>query len=157
MVKQSNKAISDQSRAKRTGGRPPYEPTEKDRSFVKTMVMARAQHVHIAAVLGITSKTLRKYFRHEIDFGCDKANANVVANLYRQAIKNDPRCISAAIYWTKAQMGWKEREVHEHTGKNGGPIEYYDLSTLSDEELDLLEKLRAKIAKPGGNPGGESA
>jgi hypothetical protein len=126
---------------KKLGGRPEYSPTEKDRAFARAMTMAGVQQDRIAEVLEIAPKTLRKYFREEIDFGRDHACANVVANLYRQATKDDPRAIPAAIYWTKAQMGWKEANVHEHTGANGGPI------TFDGARSSLAAKL-ARVAKP---------
>lgn len=45
----------------------------------------------------------------------------------------------------------------ELAGRNGGPIQHaFDLSGLSDEELDQLERLRSKIAGPGGDPSRES-
>jgi hypothetical protein len=106
---------------KNLGGRPEYVPTDKDRAFVRAMSMAGAQHERMAEVIGITAKTLRKHFRHELDYGRDQANANVVANLYRQATKDDPKAITAAIYWTKAQMGWREASRTEITGADGGP------------------------------------
>ncbi len=49
----------------------------------------------------------------------------------------------------------------EHTGKDGGPIETKvtkpDLSALSDEELNDLERIVGKVAYPGGSTGGEGA
>jgi len=80
------------------------------------MTMAGAQQSRIAEVIGLAEKTLRKHFRSELDFGREQANANVVANLYRQATKDDPRAIPAAIYWTKAQMGWREKNEIELSG-----------------------------------------
>lgn len=104
---------------KNLGGRPERQFSDKDRAFVRAMAMAGAQHERIAEVIGCTAKTLRKHFREELDFGRDQANANVVANLYRQAVKDDPKAITAAIYWTKAQMGWKEASRTEITGADG--------------------------------------
>ena len=89
-------------------GRPVYEPTDKDRAFVRSMTMAGIQQEHIAETIGVDKKTLRKHFRDDLDHGRARANASVVANLYRQATKDDPRATTAAIYWTKAQMGWRE-------------------------------------------------
>lgn len=45
--------------------------------------------------------------------------------------------------------------VNQHSGPGGGPIAFnFDLSGLTDEELDQLEGFRARIAIPGSNPGG---
>lgn len=43
------------------------------------------------------------------------------------------------------------------SGPDGGPIEMnWNLSALSDEELDLFERLLAKISLSGGDPAGAS-
>jgi hypothetical protein len=70
----------------------------------------------------IDDKTLRRHFRYELDTGYVKANAKVAQSLYAQATGGN---VTAAIWWTKARMGWAERV--EHSGKGGGPI---DLRTL---------------------------
>lgn len=73
------------------------------------MIMAGVQQRRIAQVMQIDPKTLRKHFRTEIDFGEDQANATVVANLYRQATKDDFKAIPAAIFWSKTRLGWREK------------------------------------------------
>lgn len=51
-----------------------------------------------------------------------------------------------------------ERIRAEHTGRNGGPLAVrFDLTGLTDEELDQLERIRSRIAVAGGDQGGESA
>lgn len=51
---------------------------------------------------------------------------------------------------------WKDKVSQELSGPGGGRIRL-DLSALSDEELDELERLRAKLAVSGGDTGGEGA
>lgn len=140
--------------ARGPGGRPSFAPTDKDRSFVRAMVMAGIQQDRVAEVIDIAPKTLRKHFRDELDLGMDKANATVVANLYRQAIKDDFRSIPAAIYWTKAQMGWSDKSQVEHTGAGGGPIQHIDLSNLSDGQLENFSTILTAIAGPTGRDDG---
>ena len=69
----------------------------------------------IARVLrdGIDEKTLRKHFRQELDTAATKANAKVAGTLYNKALSGDT---TAAIWWSKTRMGWKETQVSEHTG-----------------------------------------
>lgn len=51
-----------------------------------------------------------------------------------------------------------DRVRQEVTGRNGGPIGIqFDLSSLSDEELDQLERIRTRIAVSGADQGGEGA
>jgi len=75
----------------------------------------------IARVLrdGIDEKTLRKHFRQELDTAATKANAKVAGTLYNKALSGDT---TAAIWWSKTRMGWKETSVQEHQGKDGTPL-----------------------------------
>jgi hypothetical protein len=77
----------------------------------------------IAAMVGIDAKTLRKYYRHELDHGHSKANAKVAENLYRKATGDGRESVTAAIFWLKARARWKEVLVNEHAGVPGQPIE----------------------------------
>lgn len=52
--------------------------------------------------------------------------------------------------WTAARMAskrWGDKQQHEHTGANGGPIQM-DLSRLSEEDLNALEMIAAKASAP---------
>jgi hypothetical protein len=63
----------------------------------------------IARVLLCDSKTLRKFYRHELDTGATEANIRVVQSLFNNATKNDN--VTAQIWWTKARMGWKTADA----------------------------------------------
>lgn len=94
--------------------KPEYQPTEEGRRMVMAMSGYGIPHVEIALVVGIAPKTLRKHFRHELDTGHINANAKVAESLYNKAIGDGSSAVTAAIWWTKAQMGWREKVEHEH-------------------------------------------
>jgi hypothetical protein len=77
----------------------------------------------IAGVIGIDPKTLRKHYRGELDHGHVNANAKVAENLYRKATGEGREAVIAAIFWLKTRAGWRETNIHELTGRDGGPIE----------------------------------
>jgi hypothetical protein len=77
----------------------------------------------IAAMVEIDPKTLRKYYRHELDHGHAKANAKVAENLYRKATGDGRESVTAAIFWLKARARWKEVSVNEHSGLDGKPFQ----------------------------------
>lgn len=53
------------------------------------------------------------------------------------------------IFGMKNRLGWRDRVDHEHTGKDGGPIEHRDVSQMSDEEvLAELKQLVAAHSQP---------
>ena len=134
------------------GGRPPYKPTQKDEAFVRALVIQGVPQAEITRVIGVNEKTLRKHFREILDTAMVQANANVVANLYKQATKDDPRSITAAIYWTKVRLRWREPKAElEHSGAVGT----YDLSKLNDAQLDALQSILAGAALAGADQGRE--
>lgn len=96
-------------------GRPPFEPTDDQRRMVKGMAALGIPYKDIGYVLGVSEDTVEKYFRNELDTGPAEANARVGRFLYEQATKN----LTAAIFWAKTRMGWREVERHEITGKDG--------------------------------------
>ena len=68
----------------------------------------------------LDDKTLRKYYRSELDMGKAKANGQIAKTLYSKATAGDT---TALIWWTKTQMRWAETQRHENTGAEGGPVE----------------------------------
>lgn len=145
----------------RKGGRPPYQPTEKDRGTVQTMTAYGIPQDEIGAVLGISHVTLRKYYAREIAVGATLANSKVAEALYQSATGDGPQKVTAQIFWLKTRARWKE-PPHEVSGPGGGPITTanVDLSKLTDEQLQALELVFSALAgEPGGDdgddPGGE--
>lgn len=86
-----------------------YVPTEKDRTLVSLAAMSGGTQEKTASIIGIDRDTLRKYYSKEWEEGGEVANLKVVGNLYRMATSttNDKTACTAAIWWTKARMGWK--------------------------------------------------
>jgi hypothetical protein len=72
-------------------------------------------------LVGIDDKTLRKYYRHELDMGKAKANGQIAKTLYSKAVGGDT---TSLIWWTKTQMKWAETQKHELTGADGTPLEF---------------------------------
>jgi hypothetical protein len=106
----------------REAGRPPHQPTEKTRATVKAMSAYGIPQEQVARVLDIHPQTLRLHYRDELDLGVIEANAKVAETLFNQAVRDGNT--TAAIWWTKSRMGWKERQAHEHSGPDGeGPVQ----------------------------------
>jgi 16S rRNA G966 N2-methylase RsmD len=102
-------------------GRPPFKPTDEERKQVGQMVAVGIPQEQIAMVIrdGIDADTLAKHFKKEIRESKILANAKVGGTLFNKIMNGDT---SAAIFWAKTQMGWKETQAHEHMGKDGKPI-----------------------------------
>jgi hypothetical protein len=125
-------------------GRPKFEPTDVNRRRVEAMVGYGIPEHEIAKVIGVSPMTLRKYFREEIRVGATKANTQVAEFLFstitgvtvpdRPPITDDRARVTAAIFWARTRMGWKDITVHEHIGKDGAPI-----------KIDVRERFCFKI------------
>ena len=103
--------------------RPSHKPDPELRRQVEVLAGFGIPEEDIAGLIGIDPKTLRKYYRQELDHGHTKANARVAENLFRKAIGDGRESVTAAIFWLKARARWKEVTLNEHTGIDGKPIE----------------------------------
>jgi len=96
-------------------GRPAHEPTEATRQTVQMHTMVGTPQEIVADVLGIDAKTLRKWYRDELDLAKAKANASVCGTLYKKCLAGDT---TAMIFWLKTQAQWKETTVNENINTN---------------------------------------
>ena len=97
-------------------GPPPFKPTDDERKMVEQMTAVGIPQESQCLVIrdGIDDKTLRKHFRRELDTAKTKANAKVGGMLFNKIMNGD---MTAAIFWAKTQMNWKETNVQENTGE----------------------------------------
>lgn len=148
------------ARARR--GAPEFKPTDEQRKSVEAMAAFGIPHDDIAQTVTnprtgrpVTPKTLRRSFPAELRQGKVKANAKVAQSLFTMATSGN---VSAAIWWTKAQMGWSETAKHELTGADGKPIEVHQSGVLvvpsaaNVEDWELAskahrEKIKEQAAK----------
>ena len=126
----------------------PHEPTKRTRATVESMSGYGIPQEEIARVIGIQEKTLRKHYREELDTAATKANAKVAESLYKKATgwkrngapedERMPPDTTAAIFWAKTRMKWKDTSALEVTGADGGPIQ--------TEEVTARDRIRSRIA-----------
>jgi hypothetical protein len=96
----------------------------------------------IALLLGISGPTLRKYYPSELRLGHIKANVAVAQSLYKKAIGSGPASVTAAIFWAKVRMGWKDTTGVEVSGQIAIRLE-----NLTDAQLEqLLARISAGLA-----------
>jgi len=104
-------------------GREGFKPTDSERKQVEALSGYGLPIEQIAVLVrdGIHVDTLRKHFAQELISGKAKANGQVGKTLFQKVMAGDT---TAAIWWSKTQMRWKEVQHHEHSGIDGAPIEY---------------------------------
>jgi hypothetical protein len=138
---------------KRERGRPAYVPDDATRKTVLLMARVGVTEADIAMSIEIAPKTLRKYYRAELDTSHIKANAAVGNTLYAHATGTARKAtaqstVSAATFWARTRMGWKEpAQTHEHMGKDGQPIE------IGVNPLEIIESRLTRLADARRAPG----
>ena len=76
---------------------PAFEATAEQRRTVRAMAGFGVPQDEIATFLDIDPKTLRKYFRTELDRGSTEATTKVAQSLFRMATEGNN--VAAAIFW----------------------------------------------------------
>jgi hypothetical protein len=108
----------------------PHEPTDEKRKLVESTSGLGLPHEQIAILVGIDDKTLRKYYRTELDTGKAKANGQIAKTLFSKAVAGDT---TSLIWWTKSQMRWSETVRQEVTGADGEPLQGIQVTFVKPE------------------------
>ena len=137
--------------------RPKFQGTAEQRRTVETLAAYGTPEEELAATIGehgIDPKTLRKYFRHELNVGATKANSAVAQTLYKMATSGTYP--AATMFWLKCRAGWKETNILQHSGPNGGPIKITndELNKTITDELARIAASRAVATIPGAADAG---
>lgn len=109
----------------------PHEPTEKTRGEVKLLSSFGHNQAEISNYLDIDEKTLRKYYRRELDTASMEANAQVAKRLFHKAVVQDD--LTAQMFWLKTRARWRERDQEDTT-----PAQCLD--EVRELRKDLLNK-----------------
>ena len=88
-------------------GRPSFIPTEDQKFLVTIMSSTGVPHERQAKAIGVNSKTLRKYFKEELQLGRNRAHAEIAGALYKRALDGN---VPAQIFYLKTQAGWREAQ-----------------------------------------------
>lgn len=124
-------------------GQEPYEPTERDREYVAKHVWYIG-HEQCAQRLGISKKTLQRHFRKEIDEAKVDLELDLGMTAVEKARMGDGPMLRFLLA-TRFGKRWSPKYVHEHSGKDGGPIRMINMAPLiegkTEEELAELERI----------------
>lgn len=108
--------------------------------MVRVMVAGGIQQDEIARSMSIDDDTLRRHFRQQLDHGMSEANAQVVANLFKQTKVN----VRAAEFWlvNRDPQRWKNnfRQEVQLTGQDGGPVQIETRNATIEKLMQLLAK-----------------
>lgn len=107
-------------------GQPPHVPTDQTRLLVGLAKGSGFTDEQIAGVLGVALNTLKAHYKQELTEGADKINLKIAANLASIAASpTHKNAVTAAIYWTKARMGWVDKQPEpEDEDEDEEPMEF---------------------------------
>ena len=114
--------------------RNPHEPSPETRQLVQLHSMVGTPQATIADILGIDDKTLRKYYREELDQAEARANATIGGALFNKAKSGDT---AAMIFWMKTRARWRETTNLDHTSSDGS-------MSPRDVSAAVMDALKAK-------------
>ena len=82
-----------------------YQPTEENRTQVKTLAGFGMRQEQICVLIGLRSpKTLRRYFSKELLLGIAESSTRVLQTSFKLAIsRRDPK---STIFWLKTRGRW---------------------------------------------------
>lgn len=86
-------------------GRPPIGRSEEIAKAVQLHTLVGTPQPTLAKILGMSTETLTKYYRDELDTAKAQANASIAGRLYKKAMDGDT---TAMIFWLKTQARWRE-------------------------------------------------
>lgn len=112
--------MSETTKPLRQRSGPVFEPTEAQRRKVQAMAAVGVPQEQIAMAILCDPKTLRKYFKSELERSAAEATAQVGGRLFKLAMDGDT---AACIFWMKARAGWSEKVDVRHTVGASSSIE----------------------------------
>ena len=137
---------------KNVGGRPPkLQADEATMKQIGGLGRIQATTRECAAWFGVVENTFLKFLndnpeaRQAFDDGKQVGLTSLRRTQFRLAEKN----AAMAIFLGKNYLGQTDKHDLQHTGKDGGPIQYVDLTTVSDDDLKRLEHVLGALAHPG--------
>jgi len=132
-----------------TGGRPPkLVPDDKTLKSITGLALIGCTKKEAAAALFVSEPTFHKFMNDhpEAAEAWEIGEGNMRASLRRKQWKLADKNAAMAIFLGKNLLGQTDKV--EHTGANGGPIEYARLSP--EERRARIAELEAK--RKGGKP-----
>ena len=124
---------------KRGRGRPPHQPTAKNRRYVESLASYGVPEDDIARVVSVAPHTLRKHYRDQLDNGQTRSNAQVAGFLFAAAQKGN---VTAMIFWLKCRARWSEPRDPTSVMAPGKK----EAATIAAQQVDVSSSFDSVIA-----------
>ncbi len=108
---------------------PAHKVTEQTKDKVISLRSCGVTNEEIAKKLGISSDTLTRHYRYELDIAQIDANEAIARSLYNKALAGD---VTAMIFWLKTRARWRSED-------------HKNLQDTTEEVAREIKELRAKL------------
>jgi hypothetical protein len=128
-----------------------HQVTEETRKTAKNGAGLGLPYHMIATLLGISENTLVKRYKKDLAEGKATATVNVLQTLYKRCLAGSD---TAIIWYTKTQLGWRERTALEVATPPGQPFETKQTYVPAGPALlaDYYAKLEQAAQAAGTDP-----
>ena len=123
-------------------GPPAWKPNKAERRLVEVCAAIGMTLPQTASVLEKSVKSIQRRCREEWQHGLVKLNAKIAGKLVEKCLAGDT---ASLIFFAKARLGWHEKQLHELTGRDGGPIVYDKLRADADAFTQRIAAMGARI------------
>jgi len=100
-------------------GRPPWNPTAKQREDIKKLAAIGTPEEYIAEIMDVNFETLKKHCQTELTKGKIEGGVRALNSRAKQIDKGN---MAAIKHYLAVTHGIIERQSVENTGENGGPL-----------------------------------
>lgn len=137
-----------QSEEDKSVGRPAYERNETHENIVLNLSFAGKTQNQIAKQIGIDAKTLRKYYREELEKGKSKRISDLTGKAYEMAMNGNA---SLLMFLLKTQGGYSDKKNDDDDKdfkKDYSELDKNEKQNIAEEvsEMSMEDKL-AMITK----------
>lgn len=150
------KPVDERLKTPKRPGRHNHEPTPETRGLVRMLVLLGRTQDEIAAAANLDRKTLRKHYRKDLDEAYLQTGASLMQTAILKAQggtkPNVEKADASMLRWLLERRYDIKPPMQEHR------VGHYDLSKLTDEQLEQIEAaeaILASVASAGGAEGGE--
>ena len=116
--------------------KPNHNPTPTTRARVEALVSFGTTFEQIAQILDISTDTLTRHYRKQLDLGQSLANERVAGALFSKAVHDGD--VTAQTFWLKTRGKWRTADAEAATKaqENTGSVVMQLIDKINPKEKD---------------------
>lgn len=99
---------------------------------VETMAGLGLRTEDIAAVVGVSTRTIERHLLDAVQRGRSRATAQVAQTAYKMAVSGEVPAMT--MFWLKCQGRWREKHEVEITDNRAKPIQVVEIARIEHDD-----------------------